>query len=115
MQNYRRAVVLIIILCISLVYGSDDKKKSFQQYKRVFGSHVKRNDYIVMNLKNIEVDVKCISKYKNAVEAHFSLSVQEVKKHIEYSKATGNDLITPMPQFDFPGLKPGVFSGNASL
>ena len=26
---------------------------------------------------------------------------------LSYSKAQGNDLSTPMPQFDFPGLKPG--------
>jgi uncharacterized protein (DUF2237 family) len=26
---------------------------------------------------------------------------------LEYSKAAGNDLSTPMPQYQFPGLKPG--------
>ena len=26
---------------------------------------------------------------------------------LEYSKRKGNDLITPRPEFDFPGLKPG--------
>ena len=26
---------------------------------------------------------------------------------LSYSKAQGNDLSTPMPQFNFPGLKPG--------
>lgn len=26
---------------------------------------------------------------------------------LEYSKAAGNDLSTPMPQFRFPGLQPG--------
>lgn len=26
---------------------------------------------------------------------------------LSYSKAQGNDLSTPMPQFQFPGLKPG--------
>lgn len=26
---------------------------------------------------------------------------------LEYSKAAGNDLSTPMPQYHFPGLKPG--------
>ena len=28
-------------------------------------------------------------------------------KFLEYSKAQGNDLMTPRPEFDFPGLKPG--------
>jgi uncharacterized protein len=26
---------------------------------------------------------------------------------LEFSKSRGNDLSTPMPQFDFPGLQPG--------
>ncbi|ESQ13949.1 MAG: DUF2237 domain-containing protein [Thiohalocapsa sp. PB-PSB1] len=26
---------------------------------------------------------------------------------LEFSKAQGNDLTTPVPEFDFPGLKPG--------
>lgn len=26
---------------------------------------------------------------------------------LEYSRSTGNDLITPMPEYGFPGLKPG--------
>jgi uncharacterized protein (DUF2237 family) len=26
---------------------------------------------------------------------------------LRYSKATGNDLTTPVPEYDFPGLNPG--------
>jgi uncharacterized protein (DUF2237 family) len=26
---------------------------------------------------------------------------------LQYSKAQGNDLVTPQPEFDFPGLEPG--------
>ena len=26
---------------------------------------------------------------------------------LEYSRAQGNDLATPAPEYDFPGLKPG--------
>ncbi|MEM6516635.1 MAG: DUF2237 domain-containing protein [Bacteroidota bacterium] len=29
------------------------------------------------------------------------------KEFLEYSKSKGNNLITPIPQWDFPGLKPG--------
>lgn len=29
------------------------------------------------------------------------------KDFLKYSQARGNDLITPIPQFNFPGLKPG--------
>ena len=30
-------------------------------------------------------------------------------KFLEFSKAQGNDLMTPMPEYRFPGLKPGDF------
>lgn len=29
------------------------------------------------------------------------------KEFLEFSKSRGNDLVTPAPQFGFPGLKPG--------
>lgn len=29
------------------------------------------------------------------------------EEFLEFSKAAGNDLSTPRPEFDFPGLKPG--------
>jgi uncharacterized protein (DUF2237 family) len=32
---------------------------------------------------------------------------QVTQEFLEYSRAQGNDLITPVPQFQFPGLKPG--------
>jgi len=33
--------------------------------------------------------------------------VQVTKEFLEFSVARGNDLSTPMPDFGFPGLKPG--------
>ncbi len=33
--------------------------------------------------------------------------VQVTKEFLEFSVARGNDLTTPMPDFGFPGLKPG--------
>ena len=32
---------------------------------------------------------------------------QVSESFLSYSKAQGNDLSTPMPEFDFPGLQPG--------
>ncbi len=36
-----------------------------------------------------------------------SVCVMVTKEFLEYSKSIGNDLITPMPEWDFPGLLPG--------
>jgi len=32
---------------------------------------------------------------------------QMTKEFLEFSVARGNDLLTPVPEFEFPGLKPG--------
>ena len=36
-----------------------------------------------------------------------TVCVVATKAFLEYSYEKGNDLITPMPHWDFPGLKPG--------
>ncbi|MFK7829057.1 MAG: DUF2237 family protein [Congregibacter sp.] len=36
-----------------------------------------------------------------------TVCVEVTGEFLEYSRDRGNDLITPVPQFGFPGLKPG--------
>jgi len=36
-----------------------------------------------------------------------TVCAQVTAEFLEYSRSRGNDLITPMPEYDFPGLKPG--------
>jgi uncharacterized protein (DUF2237 family) len=36
-----------------------------------------------------------------------TVCTQVTKEFLEFSVSCGNDLVTPMPQFNFPGLKPG--------
>ena len=36
-----------------------------------------------------------------------TVCVRVSREFLEFSKARGNDLMTPVPQFEFPGLKPG--------
>ncbi len=36
-----------------------------------------------------------------------TVCVRVTAAFLEFSKARGNDLMTPVPQFDFPGLEPG--------
>ena len=42
----------------------------------------------------------------NDIGSH-TVCAQVTKEFLEYSKSRGNDLITPVPEYDFPGLKPG--------
>ncbi len=36
-----------------------------------------------------------------------TVCVRVTQEFLEFSKSRGNDLMTPVPQFEFPGLKPG--------
>jgi uncharacterized protein len=36
-----------------------------------------------------------------------TVCIEVTKEFLEYSRFKGNDLSTPMPEYDFPGLKPG--------
>lgn len=36
-----------------------------------------------------------------------TVCAQVTKEFLEYSKSKGNDLVTPIPELDFPGLEPG--------
>jgi uncharacterized protein (DUF2237 family) len=36
-----------------------------------------------------------------------TVCVQTTREFLEFSRFRGNDLSTPVPEFDFPGLKPG--------
>ncbi|MEL7022504.1 MAG: DUF2237 domain-containing protein [Pseudomonadota bacterium] len=61
----------------------------------------------------------CCSKTRTGFfrDGHCRTGSQDLGRHVvcavvnneflQYSKSLGNDLITPLPAWDFPGLKPG--------
>jgi uncharacterized protein (DUF2237 family) len=36
-----------------------------------------------------------------------TVCAQVTREFLEFSRNSGNDLVTPAPEYDFPGLKPG--------
>lgn len=48
----------------------------------------------------------CCNTSKEDVGTHV-VCAQMTKEFLEFSKSQGNDLMTPMPEFGFAGLKPG--------
>lgn len=50
-------------------------------------------------------DGKCNTN-KDDVGSH-TVCIKVTKEFLEYSKLRGNDLSTPVPEFNFKGLKPG--------
>ena len=50
-------------------------------------------------------DCCCFSWKENA--AIHAVCIYATKEFLEYSKEAGNDLSTPIPEYNFPGVKPG--------
>ncbi len=48
----------------------------------------------------------CCNTNDSDIGSH-TVCVEVTKEFLEYSRFRGNDLSTPMPDFGFPGLKPG--------
>lgn len=48
----------------------------------------------------------CCNTSAEDVGSH-TVCVEVTRDFLEFSRARGNDLSTPVPQFDFPGLRPG--------
>lgn len=52
-------------------------------------------------------DGKC-NTCKEDTGSH-TVCVEATREFLEYSRFRGNDLSTPMPEYNFPGLQPGDF------
>ncbi len=50
-------------------------------------------------------DGSCFSGKEN--DAIHAVCIYATEEFLAYSKAVGNDLSTPLPQYNFPGVKPG--------
>ena len=48
----------------------------------------------------------CCNTNKQDVGSH-TVCIEVTKEFLEFSRLKGNDLSTPMPEYGFPGLKPG--------
>ena len=48
----------------------------------------------------------CCNTSDQDVASH-TVCVQVSRDFLEFSRSRGNDLSTPMPEFEFPGLRPG--------
>jgi hypothetical protein len=68
-------------------------RRHFAQYAANAQSYVKRGDYIVRNLGNIEVEVKCFSLRTYGVTRCYCLKYSHIKRHEEIERLTGAPVI----------------------
>jgi hypothetical protein len=68
-------------------------RKSFGTYALNTQKRVKRGDYIVRNLKNAEVEVKCYTGRKYRSAKCFVIEYSQIKRHEEMERLIGEPVI----------------------
>lgn len=63
-------------------------QESFHAYTDVVQHPIKRSDFIIRNAKSIEVDVKCLTFYRQNGNRYFYLSQDDLEKHVNMSSNT---------------------------
>jgi hypothetical protein len=71
----------------------DQDPKKYKEFLRIMGEQVKRSDFIILNLPNVEVDVKCLSLQSDKEGNYYQLSYEEIQKYLKYSNNTGRRLV----------------------
>ncbi|HEX8176649.1 MAG TPA: hypothetical protein VF543_16270 [Pyrinomonadaceae bacterium] len=68
-------------------------KKSFAKYASNTLNSIKRGDFIVRNLKNAEVEVKCFSQRRYGSTKCYVIKYRHLKRHEEMQRLTGEPII----------------------
>ena len=68
-------------------------KKNFGKYANNSQNHIKRGDFLVRNLKNLEVEVKCFTKRKYPATECFVIAYSHIKRHEEMVNLTGEPVV----------------------
>jgi hypothetical protein len=74
-------------------------KNNFDKYKNNSENHIKRGDFLVRNLKNLEVEVKCFTKRKYEATREFPavecyvIAYSHIKRHAEMVNITGEPVV----------------------
>ncbi|WP_424963918.1 hypothetical protein [Ekhidna sp.] len=75
-------------------------QESFSFYTGVSEKYidVKRGDFLIRNVGNLEVEVKCKTFYNNNGERHFYFEKEALKKHENMQKFTGTHVVIAVYQ-----------------
>ena len=68
-------------------------KKNFAKYAAHSQNHIKRGDYLIRNLKNLEVEVKCYTRYKFGSKDYYAIKYSHIKRHEEMERITNEPVV----------------------
>jgi uncharacterized protein len=105
--------LIINTLCCFLLFYSNQKT-----YSQTTKKQVKKETTMATNVLGTELQACCFDpKTGYFRDGYCKTSTDDVGTHVvcavvtqeflTFTKSRGNDLETPFPQYDFPGLKPG--------
>lgn len=67
--------------------------ESFKTYSHNINGPIKRGDFLIRNLGNTEVEVKCRSYYGRGEDRYFLFSLDDLKKHLNMQKVTHTSVV----------------------
>lgn len=118
MKNIK--IIAVLFLLCNAVYAQQSKSKKAKQNCIIAKSKITETKMVNTQKNVLGTDIKIASidpmtgyfrtGYCNTDANDRGLHVVAAvvtKEFLEYSKLQGNDLITPYPSSNFPGLKPG--------
>lgn len=76
---------------------SQDVRK-FKTYVEGIKKTVKRGDFLIRNLGNLEVEVKCRTFYGNGAKRYFLFSKNDLEKHLNMQEATHTPVVVAVFQ-----------------
>jgi uncharacterized protein (DUF2237 family) len=105
--------LIINILCYFALFGVNDKA-----YVQTTKKNNKKETKMATNVLGTELQACCFDpKTGYFRDGYCKTRIDDVGTHVvcavvtqaflTFTKSRGNDLETPFPQYDFPGLKPG--------
>lgn len=68
-------------------------KESFEHYRQEDGLPVKRGDFLIRNAAQIEVEVKCLSRYSYRNSQSYFLPYAQIKRHENMGSITKSPVI----------------------
>jgi uncharacterized protein len=109
--------LIINVLCYFLLFCLNQKTYS-QTTKKQVKKEVKKENNMATNVLGTTLQACCFdAKTGYFRDGYCKTRIDDVGTHVvcavvtqeflTFTKSRGNDLETPFPQYDFPGLKPG--------
>ena len=91
-----------------MIESIDQNPETFNQYYNVSKDFlkIKRGDFLIRNVGNIEIEVKCKTMYGKTFEKHFYFEKDHLEKHLKMQEFTKTPIILAVYERNAENEKP---------